>query len=74
MLFQLEIENADGTHTRICSDEGVLTHESAVRASDIFDGELYDARLALPGWDMPGFTAADWLPAVKDTKQSDSVL
>ena len=38
------------------------------------DGELYDARLALPGWDMPGFTAADWLPAVKDTKQSDSVL
>lgn len=74
VLFQLEIENADGTHTRICSDEGVLTHESAVRASDIFDGELYDARLALPGWDMPGFTAADWLPAVKDTKQSDSVL
>ena len=74
VLFQLEIENADGTHTRICSDESVLTHESAVRASDIFDGELYDARLALPGWDMPGFTAADWLPAVKDTKQSDSVL
>uniref|UniRef100_UPI0040287529 alpha-L-rhamnosidase N-terminal domain-containing protein n=1 Tax=Gemmiger formicilis TaxID=745368 RepID=UPI0040287529 len=37
VLFQLEIENADGTHTRICSDEGVLTHESAVRASDIFD-------------------------------------
>lgn len=35
VLFQLEIENADGTHTRICSDEGVLTHESAVRASDI---------------------------------------
>ena len=61
-------------HTRICSDEGVLTHESAVRASDIFDGELYDARLALPGWDMPGFTAADWLPAVKDTKQSYCVL
>ncbi|MCO7109049.1 family 78 glycoside hydrolase catalytic domain [Gemmiger formicilis] len=45
-----------------------------MRASDIFDGELYDARLALPGWDMPGFTAADWLPAVKDTRQSDSVL
>ena len=53
VLFQLEIENTDGTHTRICSDEGVLTHESAVRASDIFDGELYDARLALPGWICP---------------------
>ena len=54
-------------HAFVVADTGVC-------ASDIFDGELYDARLALPGWDMPGFTAADWLPAVKDTKQSYSVL
>ncbi|WP_455501344.1 family 78 glycoside hydrolase catalytic domain [Gemmiger sp.] len=74
VLFRLEIENADGTYTRICSDEQVLTHESAVRASDIFDGELYDARLTLPGWDAPGFDADGWLPAVRDEKQSYDIL
>ena len=74
VLFQLEVENADGTHTCICSDENVLTHESAVQSSDIFDGELYDARRDLSGWDTPEFTAADWQPAVEDTTQSYAVL
>lgn len=71
VLFQLDVENADGSRTRIASDESVLTHESMVRASDIFDGELQDTRLALPGWDCPGFDAALWEPAVKYDQRYD---
>lgn len=65
VLFQLEIENADGSRTCIVSEENILTHESMVRASDIFDGELQDLRLDLSGWDCPGFDAAGWKPAIQ---------
>ena len=69
VLFQLEVETPNGEHLCICSDSDVLTHDSPIRASDIFDGELYDARLACPGWDAPGYAPSDWIPA-KETAQS----
>ncbi len=64
VLFQLEAELADGSRCRICSDGAVLTHESPVRSSDLFEGERYDARLACPGWDDPGYDVRGWAPAV----------
>lgn len=73
VLFQLEIETSDGEHLCICSDSEVLTHESPIRASDIFDGELYDARLACPGWDTPDYDASGWVPA-REAAQSYETL
>ena len=73
VLFQLEIETVSGAHLCICSDAEVLTHESPIRASDIFDGELYDARLACSGWDAPDYDTSDWVPA-KETPQSYETL
>lgn len=65
VLFQLEADCADGSRVRICSDDRVLTRESPVRAADLFDGELYDARKACPGWDAPGFDPQGWTPALR---------
>src|SRR5699024_2347415 len=40
------------------SDERLRCSEGEVRASDLFDGEAQDLRLATPGWDAPGWDAA----------------
>ena len=50
LLVQLEIAFEDGTSRIICSDESWSVGESAVRFSEIYDGEIYDARVdAIPG-------------------------
>ncbi len=34
---------------------------SAVRSSEIYNGEEFDARAELPGWDTAGFEAGTWV-------------
>ena len=64
VLFQLELRDAEGHITTICSDEKLLCAEGAVRSSDLFDGERYDARLEQTGWDKSGFRAQGWQKAI----------
>lgn len=62
-LAQLEIELADGNTITIDTDgHWRSTLNSPVRWSDLLDGEGYDCRRELPGWDKPGFDDQDWLP------------
>lgn len=60
VLFQIKIEYEDGGSETICSDGNVKVSESPVRSSDLFAGELYDARMELPGWDLAGFDDGGW--------------
>ena len=63
LLLQLEIELSDGSRQVIISDaswKGTL--EGPVRMSEIYDGEDYDARLEIPGWDNPDFDDSAWQP------------
>ena len=55
LLANLLIRYADGREQVFATDEGWLGCNSPVEFSEIYDGELYDARLEQPGWDMPGF-------------------
>lgn len=56
LLLQAEIEYADGSRRTITSDTSWrLTTRGPIRANSEFDGEEYDARLEMPGWDRPGF-------------------
>jgi alpha-L-rhamnosidase len=52
----------DGTVSEIRSDKNWQWSESPLTFSHIYAGEDYDARLAQPGWDAPGFNAASWKP------------
>jgi alpha-L-rhamnosidase len=62
-LAQLEIEHRDGTRTTIATDgTWRCTTDGPIRTADILDGEHVDGRLALPGWDTPGFDDAAWRP------------
>lgn len=63
MLLQLEIEYADGTRGTVVSDDSWrVTAEGPIRANNEFDGERYDARREMPGWNKPGYDARAWLP------------
>lgn len=64
LLLQLEVAYADGTKTVVTSDEHWrLTADGPIRANNEYDGEVYDARKEMPGWDRPGFDDAQWQAA-----------
>lgn len=65
---QLEIEFADGTRQTVATDENWLgSTDGPLRFSGIYEGETYDARKEMDGWDVPGFKPdARWQPALID--------
>ena len=63
LMAQLEIVHADGRIERIVSDDTWKSHASAILSSDLLQGETYDARREIAGWDGPGFDDQDWTPA-----------
>ncbi|HUC85580.1 MAG TPA: family 78 glycoside hydrolase catalytic domain, partial [Candidatus Acidoferrales bacterium] len=63
LLLQLEIEYADGSRTAVVSDDQWrLTTDGPIRANNEYDGEDYDARMELSGWDRPGYDETKWKP------------
>ncbi len=66
LLAQLEITFADGTSQTIVTDETWETAVGPTLKSDLIMGEAYDARLEIPGWDIPNHqspTPNPWIPA-----------
>jgi alpha-L-rhamnosidase len=60
LLFQLNIELADGKTVSISSDTSWKTAAGPVVSDSVYDGEVYDASLEKPGWDRPGFDDSGW--------------
>ncbi|GMU36762.1 MAG: family 78 glycoside hydrolase catalytic domain [Phycisphaerae bacterium] len=64
LLLKLELRHPDGSRQTIVSDASwKTTLDGPIRTNDLMDGETYDARRELPGWDKPGFDDAAWTPA-----------
>ncbi len=60
VLLQLEVEYADGSHQQVVSDGNwKVTADGPRRTNNEYDGEEYDARKEMPGWDKPGFPDND---------------
>lgn len=57
LLFQLEIEYADGARQTVVSDEGVQCAYGPVRSSDLFAGEHYDANCSFADWQSADIAA-----------------
>ncbi len=64
LRLQMDIEYADGTHQIVSTDRTWRGRTGPIAYSDLLQGEDYDARAALPGWDTPGGKAAGWRPAL----------
>jgi len=63
LLLRLEIERGDQPPQVVVSDGSwVATTEGPIRFGDLLDGETYDARRELAGWDGPGCDAVAWRP------------
>ena len=60
MLLQLHIEFTDGTTEVIASDSSWRRTVGPVLLDSVHNGEVYDARREIPGWDKPGFDDSAW--------------
>lgn len=68
VLAQLEVEGEDGTITKIYSNAWDRTWKVAkgpIVCSDLYEGEIYDARLEEEGWSRPSFKDDGWLPVAE---------
>lgn len=64
LLAQLEIEYGDGSTVAIVSDESwKVTSKGPIVANNEFDGEEYDARRELSGWDKAAYDDSAWKKA-----------
>ena len=61
LLMQLKITYTDGSESLIITDESwKCNNNGAIRMSDVYNGETYDATKKLTGWNQPGFDEANW--------------
>jgi alpha-L-rhamnosidase len=60
LLVQLTIEYVDGTTQTFGTDNTWKCSYGPLLEADIQQGETYDARLEMPGWDKAGFNDSKW--------------
>lgn len=60
LIAQLELEYSDGSHETVVSDGGWKGAASPIRRSEIYAGEVYDARLEQAGWNQVKFEDSRW--------------
>ncbi|WP_245850758.1 glycoside hydrolase family 78 protein [Paenibacillus herberti] len=65
LLLQLHIIRTDGSEQFITSNPSWKVSTGALLASEIYHGEVYDARLEPRGWHKPGFDDSAWSSAVE---------
>jgi len=63
-LLQMDIESQSGDVRSIVSDESWRVLKGPIVSDSIFDGEIYDARLEKPGWNLPGYEGSGSAAAV----------
>ena len=73
LLAQIVVRYTDGREQVIATDDHWKASTGPILASDIYNGESYDARLERAGWAESGFNAADW-KAVRVTEHGKDML
>jgi alpha-L-rhamnosidase len=61
LLAQLEISYEDGRTEIIVTDSSWRAAAGPIVAAELYDGEVYDARLERPGWTDANFDDHDWV-------------
>lgn len=60
VLIQLHISYSDGSEQIIVSDESWRMSTGPLLMSELYHGEIYDARLELDGWFFSGYEDGHW--------------
>ena len=74
LLFQLEITYSDGSQEVIVSDNSWKTSFGPWLSSEIYHGEVYDARREKTGWLATGFDDRDWKAVVVSDASRDPLI
>lgn len=74
LLMQLELDYSDGRKQTIVSDGGFKASYGAVRYSDLFIGEMVDARLEQAGWSEYNFDDSHWTEVQTANYGLDNIL
>ena len=60
LLARLDVELTTGERLVVVTGKGWKCSTGPIMSSDLYDGEVYDARYEMPGWDCPGFDDSAW--------------
>ncbi len=74
LLMQIEVEYADGSKEIIASDSEWRAAAGPLLESDIYNGEVYDARREQGGWAAPGFDAGGWQAVKLTAYPKDNII
>jgi alpha-L-rhamnosidase len=75
LLFQLEIIYEDGSRETIISDGSWKTSDlGPIRNSEIYNGETYDSRLEMTGWNKPGYDDHSWQSVTEKDYSKNNLL
>lgn len=64
MRLLLVLTHADGAKEFVASDDSWQSAAGPIRRDGIYTGEVYDARLEMPGWSQPSFDESAWKPVL----------
>ncbi|GAA4045484.1 family 78 glycoside hydrolase catalytic domain [Agromyces indicus] len=74
VLAQLEVEYADGRRQVVASGTDWMVGSSAIRASDLYDGEDFDARAHEAAWSTAGVDDAGWEASVAQDRDPATLV
>ncbi len=63
LLAQLEITFSDGTTRLVGTGADWRTCDGPIIDADLYNGEVFDARIDRQGWSAPGYDDTAWVPA-----------
>ena len=62
LLLQISIEFEDGSTALVVSDDSwKLSTAGPIIENNEYDGEFYDARMEMPGWNKNGYDESGWI-------------
>ena len=74
LLAQIEIKYEDGTSQIVGTDSNWKSSTGPILKSDIYNGEVYDARLEKPGWSLAGYDDNSWNGVVTADHGKDKLI
>ena len=63
VLMQMNVECDGGENVSVVTDDSWAYAGGPILYNDYCNGEVYDARLEKPGWDLPDYDEAGWVKA-----------
>lgn len=72
-MMQLVITYTDGTKETISTDSSWKYSKGAILFSDLYNGEVYDARLEKTGWSTAAYNAQSWKSATVIAPGSETI-